>query len=273
MARPSKSSEDDYKKVIETVRDYIFENHKFPQVADIIRITSMQRSRCNKVVDTLAAQKQLYVVFDGEGLPKIVLLYDMMQGVLMTQKKPDWLNSYGFTEKTSISTKIEKLQKEIIKFEQFERLLYATDIPLEDAIAYALEWLEFENVVHQKEDKDNPDVTFEFEGIKGLLEAEGTSKAGPKDKISQLSGWMQKEIDAGVKAANLKGFFAVNHYRDVEPSKREDPLTEKAKEYLKIYHFVFFTTKLLFDLVKQVSEGKISKEDARKIIWNGEEIE
>ncbi|MEX2193019.1 MAG: hypothetical protein WD717_06540 [Nitrosarchaeum sp.] len=273
MTRPSKSSSDDYRKVIETVRDYIFENHKFPQMTDIMRITCILRARCNEVIDTLVNQKQLYVAFDGDGLPKIVLLYDMMQGVLMTQKKPDWVGSYGFTEKNTISKQIEDLQKTIIKYEQFERLLYATDIPLEDSIAFALNWLCFENVVHHKDNKDNPDVTFEFEGKKGLLEAEGTSKAGSKDKISQLSGWMQKEIDTGAKASDLKGFFAVNHYRDIEPSEREYPLTEKAKEYLKIYHYVFFTTKLLFDLVKQVSEGKISKEDARKIIWNGEVIE
>jgi len=197
----------------------------------------------------------------------------MMQGVLMTQKKPDWLNSYGFTEKVSISQKIESLQKDIIKYEQFERLLYTTDIPLEDAIAYALNWLEFENVVHHKDDKNNPDVTFEFESKKGLLEAEGTSKPGPKDKILQLNGWIQKEIEKGAAASDLKGFFAVNHFRDIEPSKREDPLTPHAKEFLKLYNYAYFTTRLLFDLVKQVSEEKITKEDARKMIWDGEKIQ
>jgi len=273
MARQSKRSGDNYRKVMEAVRDYIFENHRFPQLNDIVRITSIQKTRCNDTVDQLVNQKQLYVAFDGEGLPKIILLYDMMQGVLMTQKKPDWLNSYGFTEKASISQKIESLQKEIIKYVQFERLLYTTDIPLEDAIAYALNWLGFENVVHHKDDKNNPDVTFEFEGKKGLLEAEGTSKAGPKDKILQLSGWLQKEIEKGVSASELKGFFAVNHFRDVEPSKRDDPLTEHAKEFLKLYNYAYFTTRLLFDLVKKVSEGKITKEDARKSIWDGETIQ
>jgi hypothetical protein len=54
------------------------------------------------------------------GLPRIILLYDMMQGVLMTQKKPDWLASYGFSEKTSIAEQIEKLQKDAIQYERFE---------------------------------------------------------------------------------------------------------------------------------------------------------
>jgi len=267
-------SGDDYRKVMQAVRDFIFEKHRFPQVNDIIEITGIQRDPCNEIIDNLVGQKQLYIAFEGVGLPKIVLLYDMMQGVLMTQKKPDWLGTYGFTEKTAISEQIEQLQKDAIRYEQFERLLYAADIPLEEAIAYALDWLGFQNVVHHKDDPNNPDVTFEYNGVKALLEAEGTTKAGPKDKISQLNGWLQKELSQGVEASKLCGFFAVNHFRDVEPSKRGDPLTPHAKEFLRYYTMLsFFTTAFLFDSVKQVAASKLSKEDTRKRVWEGEKIQ
>ena len=266
--------QEDYRKVIQAVRDFIFENHRFPQANDIIEVTGIQKQRCNEVIDQLVNQKQLYVAFEGEGLPKIIILYDMMQGVLMTQKKPDWLTTYGFAQKTTISGRIEELKKEAIKYEQFERLLYATDIPLEEAIAYTLDWLGFHNVIHYKDDRDNPDVTFEYEGKKSLLEAEGTTKAGSKDKITQLNGWVQKDLNQGIGASNLVGFFAVNHFRDTEPSKRGDPLTPKAKEYLRYYaRFRYFTTKFVFDIVKGVEEGTLSKEEARKLVWEGEKLE
>jgi hypothetical protein len=269
-----KDEGEDYRKVVQAVRDFIFERHRFPQVNDIVDMTGIQKQRCNEIVDQLVHQKQLYVAFEGEGLPTIVLLYDMMQGVLMTQKKPDWLATYGFSEKTVISEQIEKLQKDAIKYEQFERLLYAADIPLEDAIAYALEWLGFGDVIHHKDDPNNADVTFEHDGIKALLEAEGTTKAGSKDKITQLDGWIQKELSEGVGASMLCGFFAVNHYRDIEPSKRANPLTPKAKEFLRFYPmFSYFTTVFLFDIVKQVAAGKLSKEDARKKVWEGEKTQ
>lgn len=266
-------SGDDFRNVMQAVRDFIFEKHIFPQVNDIVDITKIQRVRCNEVIDQLVRQKQLYVVFEGKTLPKIVILYDMMQGVLMTQKKPDWLTKFGFSEKTAISDEIEKLRKRAIQYEQFERLLYAADIPLEEAIWYALDWLEFANAVHHKDDSDNPDVTFEYDGIKALLEAEGTTKAGSKDKVGQLSTWMQRELSNGVEASKLAGFFAVNHYRDLEPDKRKDPLTPHAKEFLKAFHYTYFTTIFLFDIVKQVSAGTMSKETARKKIWEGEKIQ
>jgi|SRR5208337_254669 len=265
---------EDFRNVMQAVRDFIFDKHQFPQVNDIVESTGIQKPRCNEVVDQLIRQKQLYVAFEGGGLPRIILLYDMMQGVLMTQKKPDWLATCGFSEKTVIADQIEKLQKDAIQYEQFERLLYAADIPLEEAIAYALDWLKFENVVHHKDDSNNADITFEYNGVKALLEAEGTTKAGPKDKIGQLNGWLQRELSQGVEASKLCGFFAVNHFRDIEPSKRGDPLTPHAKEFLRYYSMLsFFTTVFLFDIVKQVATGALPKEDARKKIWEGEKIQ
>ncbi|MCL4519309.1 MAG: hypothetical protein M1587_08945 [Thaumarchaeota archaeon] len=266
-------SGDDYRNVMQAVRDFIFDKHRFPQVNDIVDSTGIQKLRCNEVIDQLIRQKQLYVAFEGEGLPRIILLYDMMQGVLMTQKKPDWLVNYGFSQRSAIAEQIEKLQKEAIQYEQFERLLYAADIPLEEAIAYALEWLGFEDVIHHKDDSDNPDVTFQYDGIKALLEAEGTTKAGPKDKVGQLSTWMQRELTSGAQASKLAGFFAVNHFRDLDPGQRGDPLTPHAKEFLRAFHYSYFTTTFLFQIVKQVSTNKLSREDARKKIWEGEKTE
>ena len=160
---------EDFRNVMQAVRDFIFDKHQFPQVNDIVESTGIQKPRCNEVVDQLIRQKQLYVAFEGGGLPRIILLYDMMQGVLMTQKKPDWLATCGFSEKTVIADQIEKLQKDAIQYEQFERLLYAADIPLEEAIAYALDWLKFENVVHHKDDSNNADITFEYNGLQPFL--------------------------------------------------------------------------------------------------------
>jgi hypothetical protein len=272
QVQSTKYNGDEYRKVILAVRDFIFEQHRFPQVNDIVDKTSIKKLRCDEIVDQLVKQKQLYVAFKGEGLPTIVLLYDMMQGVLMTQKKPDWMEGFGFTERTEIAEKIHALQNEAISYEQFERLLYGADIPLEEAIAHTLDWLGFLNVIHHKDDTDNPDVTFEFNGVKGLLEAEGTTKAGDKRKISQLKGWAEREIEQGKGASEIKGFFAVNHFRDIEPPKRGDPLTTHAKEFLKLYRYAYFTTPFLLELIKQVKDHAVSKEDAQKMLWEGEKI-
>jgi len=264
---------EDFQKVLKVVRDFIFEKHSLPQINDIVDIAGVKKQRCNEVVDQLIKQRELYVAFGGPNVPKVVVPYDMMQGMLATQRKPDWLHAYGFVEKVEIFRKMEELQKEAIRYEQFERLLYAADIPLEEAIAYSLEWLGFRDVKHRKDNTDNPDVTFVNDGIKAIVEAQGTTKAGSKEKVAQLNQWMERELHQGAEAAKLRGFFAINHFRDKEPKKREDPLTQHAKEFLR-YHsnLKFFSTTFLFDVVKKVANGQLRNEEARTIIWNGEEI-
>jgi hypothetical protein len=267
------SSGEAYKKIMAAVRNHVFQTHNFPQITDISKLTGIPKFKCNDICSQLIAQKQLYPVFSGVGLPTVVLPYDMMQMVLRTQAKPDWMGKYAFEEKKDLDKKIEKLSSEVVEFEMFERLLYTTDIPLQEAVAFTLEWLSFQDVKHYKEDTDNPDITFMYGGIKALVEVEGTTKAGDKDKAQQLDGWVRREIVNFNKQANeLKGFFIVNHFREIGPEKRGEPLTKHAKEFLKLNQSRFFTTYFLFNVVKEV-KGGLSKEKARKKVWEGEKIE
>lgn len=257
-------------QVMEAVREYIFENHRFPQTNDIAKQLGVPPTTCKRIFDDLIRQQKLYVVFQGPTMPKVVLPYDMMQGVLRTQSKPKWITAYEFQQKKELDGQIEDLQKKTYDYEMFERLLFATDIPLQEAVAFALRWLDFGNVEHRVNDTDNPDITFEHEGIKALVEAEGTTRAGDKRKVEQLAGWLKREIERrNKKLEDLQGFVVVNHYRDKDPAERNDPLTQHAKEFLKLNSSRFFTTTFLLNIVKDVMGG-LSKEDARKRVWQGE---
>jgi len=274
VKRGSKSSSgEEYNKVMGAVRNYVFQTHRFPSVTDVSKLANIPKPKCTDIFNQLISHKQLYRVFGGAGLPTVVLPYDMMQVVLRAQAKPEWMVEYSFEEKDKLDSEIEKLGSKVIEYEMFERLLYTTDIPLQEAVAFAFEWLDFQDVNHYKENTDNPDVTFIYEGIKALIEVEGTTKAGDKDKAQQLYGWIQREIvNFNRKASELKGFLVVNHFREVEPKKRGDPLTTHAKEFLKLNQSRFFTTHFLFNVVKEV-KGGLSKEKARKKVWGGEKIE
>jgi hypothetical protein len=267
------SSGEEYKKVMGAVRNHIFQTHNFPSVTDVSKLANIPKPRCTDIFNQLIDQKQLYRVFGGAGLPTVVLPYDMMQVVLRAQAKPEWMAKYSFEEKNNLDSEIKKLSSRVTEYEMFERLLYTTDIPLQEAVAFALEWLDFQNVEHYKEDADNPDVTFIYGGVKAVVEIEGTTKAGDKSKAQQLDGWVRREIvQMNRKASELKGFLVVNHFREIEPEKRDDPLTTHAKEFLKLNQSRFFTTYFLFNVVKEV-KGGLSKEKARKKVWEGEKIE
>lgn len=257
-------------RVMDAIREYIFQNHRFPQISDIAKQLEIPKTKCKQICDGLIRQQELYVVFEGPTMPKVVLPYDMMQGVLRTQSKPKWIIAYEFKQKKELDRQIEQLQKRTYDYEMLERLLYATDIPLQEAVAFALRWLDFANVEHHVNDTDNPDITFEHGGIKALVEVEGTTRAADKRKVEQLAGWLKREIETGNKRLEeLQGFLGVNHYRDKNPAERNDPLTPHAKEFLKLNSSRFFTTVFLLNLVKEVMGG-LSKDEARKRVWEGE---
>jgi len=265
---------EDYRRVMQAIEEYIFQTHKFPSKAQIADLVQIHKPKCDVLIDQLIREKQLYSVFGGgKGFPEVILPYDMMQAVIMTQKRPSWMAKFSFQEKTEIDSKIQELNKEFVKYDMFERLLYRTDTPLEEAVAFTLEWVGFKNVEHHVKNRDYADVTFENNQTKALVEIEGIAGQGDKKKVLQLDGWVKIEIEKGERdPSQIQGFFVVNHFRETDPDTRGDPLTSHAKKFLNHYRFRFFTTYFLFKIVKQVKESKLSIEEARKLVWEGEKV-
>ncbi len=274
MSNLGKNAGDDHRKVMQAIEEHVFQTHKFPSKAQVAELTSIAPKKCDKVVDLLIKQKKLYPVFGGgKGLPEVVLPYEMMQAIIMTQARPDWVGDYSFPAKSQVDDKIQDLRKELVEYDMFERLLYYTDTPLEEAVAFTLRWLGFKNVEHHLEDKDYADATLEHSETKALIEIQGTTKQGDKDKVLQLDGWVKLEIDKEEwDPSQIQGFLIVNHFREDNPNARGDPLTKHAKKYLKHYHFRFLTTYFLFTIVKQVKEDRLTTGEAREAIWKGEEV-
>lgn len=262
-------NKEELKNVFEAISDYIFENHRVCGIAEICNITQLPKPKCDQLISTLIQQKQIYEIFSGKGKPSLYIPYDMMQGILSLQQKPKWMEKYEFEQKKEDSEQIEKLKKKIIKFEEFERILYTTDKPLEKALAFCLEFLEFEDVKHL-DNGESHDVEFKDNGKIFLVEAKGKTKPAEKTDVQQLRGWIDKKIEEGYKAEEVRGILAVNHYRNDDPQSRAQPLTDKAVEFLKLGNYIFITTIFLFNIIKEVISDKLSKEDARKKIIIGE---
>lgn len=264
---------DENTRILNSVIEYIYETHRFPSCTEISRIADINKDKCLKLCKDLVSGNQLCVVFGGEGRSLVYVPYGMMQGLLRTQNKPQWVTKYSFKDEPPLGKKALKIEQELQIFDMFKRLLYTTDIPLEEAVAFTLNYLEFEDVVHIIDNPDNPDITLNHDGKKVLLEVEGTKKVGKKKKILQLEGWMKRELDTDKKADEIQGIYVVNHFRDTDPSSRESPLSDHAKEFMKRYQFKLFTTSTLFDIAKDVKEGKLSKQDAKQKVWEGDRID
>lgn len=275
--RPTKASEgklpkgNDFKRVMQAISSHIYEKHKLCDITWIRNQTDLSDPRVREVIKILAGQKQLYEIYSGgEGKPNLYIPYQMMNDILMLQAKPEWVAKYEFPEKKERSGEIEAKRKEIHEFEMLERLLYCTDKPLQEAVAFGLRHLGFEGVVHRAEIDDTHDVEFQHDGRLCLVEVKGKGEGADKGDVQQLSGWVDKKIDEGMKSGEVDGLLAINHYRYDDVPDRGDPVTPKGKEYLKVRQFRYFTTPFLLDLVREVKEGKITKDEARKRLVAGE---
>jgi hypothetical protein len=253
------------KAVYDAIEEYIFEHHKLCSITEISQQSGLSKSECRKNIGYLVKEGEIYEAFkSGKTNPIVYIPTYMMDEILVTQKKPGWLEEYSFVEKKSILEEIEKCRENITLFEMFERLLYATNTPLEEAVAFALEWLGFKDVQHLK-DSDAPDIKFKHNDKLFLVEVKGITGQGKKEYVAQLDTWIRKEMDEDRDPEKLVGVLVVNHFRTENPKERGEPLTDFAKKYLKRYEFKFFTTCFLFDLINKVEKkGNNQRESKRR---------
>lgn len=267
-------SEDIATAVYDAIEDYIFETHKFCSIKEIQEQVGQSRSVCEKVLQDLLSQNKTYVVYQRQGVPTIYVPKYMMNEILLTQSKPQWLEDYRFGERNKIDEKIQELKNELLQFEMFERLLYATGEPLEEAVYFALKWLGIKKVKYNKTgDRDIQDIDFEINNTKFLVEVKGKIKSADKDDVEELNGWRKQEV---LKEENegktIDGILMINHYRKTDPKERKEILTIPAKKWLKMYQLKVFTTLQLFGLIKDIGQHKLSKEEAITRIIQGQQV-
>ncbi|MHA1755338.1 MAG: FaeA/PapI family transcriptional regulator [Promethearchaeota archaeon] len=263
---------EEIEEVFNTLEEFIMENHSLCSLADIADGANLSKKRCKNILAILEKEKRIQAIYKRKGESTLYIPKYMLEEILNLQLKPRWMKNYIFTEKEQYSNRIKEFKEKIQKFEMIERLLYATGIPLEESVAFCLDTIGFENVIHHR-DEDHYDISFKFKDVTYLIEVEGTIKQGNKKKINQLSGWMQKAIiSENLDPKRLNGIFIINHFRKLDPDTRGKPLTQHAEKFLALFYLKFFTTKFLFDIIKDVLEEKITKEVARGKIIEGEII-
>ncbi|MCD6240817.1 hypothetical protein J7K27_04760 [Candidatus Bathyarchaeota archaeon] len=276
MNKDTKS--DNFEDIVEiiynAIEDHILETHKFCTIRDIIQKTGKSRSICERALECLLSQDKIYVAYEREGVPKIYIPKYMMEEILSKQSKPKWLKNYRFEIRNEIDAKIQELKNQLFRYEMFERLLYATGEPLEEAVYFTLKWLGIKNVrYHKGRDKDIQDIDFEIDDTKYLIEVKGKAGLADKDDVEELNGWRKQEV---LKEENegkcIEGILIVNHQRKIDPEQRKEVLTNHAKKWLEMYHLKVFTTYSLFKLIRDVEARRLSKKKAINIIIQGEKV-
>jgi hypothetical protein len=263
-------NKEQHKKILAAAEDYIFDLHHFPSIRIIGERSGLSIDRCRRIVDDLVSERVLSIVHQHPGTSTIYVPSYMLEDVLRAQRKPDWLAKYQLPERATLDERLRQAREDVSEFDLLERLLYATDTPLEEAVAYGLEFLEFDNVEHITDDKDNPDIRFDYEGNLFVNEIKGKSRQASKHDILQVDGWAKKEVEEhGADPTKVVRMIFVNHFRMNDPVARGDPLTQHAKSMGRLYNVKLNTTFRLYVLVCQVREGNLTKADACAQIAEG----
>ena len=172
-------------------------------------------------------------------------------------KKPDWVEKYQYKEKGELLAKLKTINI-------LEKLLYGNDRELCKAVAEAFRLLGFE--VRMGGKGTEPDIYIRYGSFTGIVEVKGLKTHADRDDMRALLDYYDANVD---KHPALKGIFIVNHYRRMEPKKKEKPYTDGAMELAQRKGFCLITTTDLYFAMKKALNGSSLQEGLRKKIMDG----
>lgn len=263
-----RTSKDIHSRVIDAVERFVTETNQVCSVDDIETITKLSRRKVNQVIDHLIG-KDLAVVRGregGRGIFKLFVPKYMWDNVLRSEIKPDWTDGYAFKEERKMEETIHDKREELSKLSKFKRLLYGIGVTLEESVAFSLDFLGFSDVRHLGGD-DEHDVEFVEGKTKYICEVGGSHGRIKKDKPKDLTEWIHKATsDKCNERFELRGILFVNPHCKIDLKKRQEALTMPAEKLVNSYNFRLIGTPTIFSLVRQVHQGKLRQEEARKRI-------
>lgn len=274
MAKNNTSAKpNDHLRVLRAVEAHVRDTHQLCSIKDIGTITGLSTKKSKKLIEDLLGS-QLTVVYGkskGRGITKLYLPKYMWETILRSEKKPDWVDEeYSFLEEKEMMREIKDKYDELNKFAQFKRLLYGIGTPLEEAVAYSLRYIGFGKVKHMG-GEDEHDVEFVVNNKKFIVEVGGSFSRIKKDKPKDLNEWIEK---AALKRENenfgLQGMLLVNHFKGTRPNERGQVFTNHARRLIHVFGHIVVPTPSLFELIRDVQEGKTSKEEARRKVLEGQ---
>jgi hypothetical protein len=204
--------------------------------------------------------------FGGSFVSTIVNLDKALKSSSEVTPEPSWATQPTFALEAETALKIQLLEAERqvelaqkLKEEALEALASAGDIrallyekgkPLEAVIIKALQIIGFQAASFKESDSEF-DVVFECSEGRLIGEAEGKdSKAVNIDKLRQLSMNIHEDLLREEVSSPAKPVLFGNGYRLEEPSKRDDPFTEKCHSAAATASTALVATSDLFTCVQ-----------------------
>lgn len=222
----------------------------------------IQNDKCIKIIATTGLEKVIaFSIKVGSG--RIIFLPQFKDKSLFLKnwlkfwaaKMPEWLEKFQYREKGKLLRKLKVIGT-------FEKLLYANDRELKDAVIEAFRILGFS--AHPAGEGTEQDINLSCNSFKAIVEVKGLKSCADRDDMRSLLDYYDVNVS---QQPNLKGIFVVNHYREVEPGNRGDPYTPGALDLAKRKKFCLLTAdNFYFVLEKVIAKPELKNEIKQKII-------
>lgn len=254
-------------KILYFVHGYIASNRRFCTVQEISEQVKIPRATCDKCIDYLISGGKLAVVFEIPKRLKLVAPKIIVDALATEKPVQPWLGNYYLPEKKRLNEQRIALESQLNDFEHFETLLTASDKELVAAVAYSLRWLGF--TVDVKESQGHQDVECNINGYSAIMEVKGLERWAKIDELRQIVDYHMRKLKE--TEAEFDTVLLVNHFRFVEPGKRDLPFSKEVLKAVKgHYSFVRLTsTYRLYQLIGEVVAGVITRQQAQDKLKNG----
>lgn len=252
-------SKSDHQEVIESIEDNFYDTECFSGKKEIKERTGLTETEVDNILEDLMGG-QIVEAYGRQGVASVYITQGMKNAIYTNSKEPDWITEHEFEEKREIISDLDEKRADLDRFQKLERLLHGSGDPLEESLELAFDIL---GIDYETTEEDE-DFRINHEETKLIIEVKGKGGQLNKSEANQLDGWVDRWIDKGVSADELEGVAIINHERHTPPSDREAPLTDKARQFLDMRSYTFYTTSQLFELVKAVEEGEKEPEGAKE---------
>jgi hypothetical protein len=194
----------------------------------------------------------------------IKIILDELQ-VVGSEPEPEWLGKFTLGNEADLLAQSIKLRAEIEEREQaivqinmdqdvlkeYKQLLYQTGTPLEEIVEKSFELLGIK--ITSPSDKKIEDRLF-IDGESIIpIEIRGKNSGLVEKDLNQLISRFADKPQT--EAYKTRGVFVLNHFREIDPDKRESPFHPNIVKKAAAWDVCLMSTHALYKLVKQKLEG------------------
>ncbi len=170
------------------------------------------------------------------------------------QYTPDWINKYQTENELKLFKDIEQYKASLKEERKLKNILYGYDKSLSKSISKIFEKMGIKS--DWKEEEGEFDIALDLNGVVGIGEVKGLTKLA---KAKHFNPKYLNYLRIQEKKGRIKGFFIVNHYREIDPEFRDPPFSRDAIKLAVDYNICLMTTWDLFLLYNKHSEKRVDK--------------